>query len=815
MEYTAGKVIPINIEDEMKKSYIDYAMSVIIGRALPDVRDGLKPVHRRILYAMHELALTPDKPHKKSARLVGEVLGKYHPHGDASVYDAAVRMAQDFSIRYPLIDGQGNFGSIDGDSAAAMRYTELRMSKISLELLRDIEKETVDFIPNFDGTLKEPAVLPAKIPHLLVNGSTGIAVGMATNIPPHNLAEVINGVIKLIDNPEVTIKELMREIKGPDFPTSAIILGRNGIKNAYSTGRGQIKIRARTQIEKINNGKMQIVVTEIPFQVNKARLIEQIAELVKDKKIDGITDLRDESDREGLRVVIELRRDVNPQIVLNQLFKHTALEQSYGIIMLAIVDGEPRILNLKEMLYYYLQHQKEVITRRTRYELVKAEDRAHILEGLRIALDNIDEIVNIIRSSENTETAKDNLMVNFALSEKQAQAILEMRLQRLTGLEREKIEDEYEELLQTIAYLRAVLADEKMVLNIIKEELTTIKEKYADKRRTEIVDEIKEFEIEDLIAAEDVVITLTNHGYIKRLPITTYKSQHRGGRGVAGIVVREEDFVENIFISNTHHYILFFTDKGKVHRLKVHEIPEASRQAKGTAIVNLIQIDADEKITAVIPVAKFDPDQYLLMATKQGIIKKTKLSEFVKLRKGGIIAVNLDKNDNLIKVKLTSGEQEVIIVTKYGKALRFREEDVREVGRVARGVKAITLEQNDEVIGMELIENNADLLVVTNKGFGKRTALTEFRTQSRGGKGVRCIRLRSKTDSVIGIRVVKEGNELMLITTEGIVIRLPVDDISIQGRDTQGVRLIKMSEGDSLVALANVVLREEKEELSK
>lgn len=807
--YIDGKIVPIRLEEEMKKSYIDYAMSVIVGRALPDVRDGLKPVHRRILYAMHESGMGPDKPHKKSARVVGDVLGRYHPHGDSAVYDAMVRMAQNFSIRYPLIDGHGNFGSIDGDSAAAMRYTEVRMSKIALELLRDIEKETVNFIPNYDDSMEEPAVLPSRIPHLLINGSSGIAVGMATNIPPHNITEVINGVIHLIDKPEATVKELTEDIKGPDFPTAGQIMGRDGIRQAYETGRGSVQMRGVSRIEKMNNGKMRILITELPYLVNKARLIEKIAELVRDKKIDGITDLRDESDRTGMRVVIELRRDINPQIVLNQLYKQTQLQDSFGVIMLALVDGKPRVLNLKEMLYYYLEHQKDVIVRRTRYELRKAEERLHIVEGLKIAIDHIDEVIRTIRQSRDVETAKNNLMDRFALSEKQAQAIVDMRLGKLSGLEREKLEEEYRDLISRIAYYRNVLSDEKMVMKIIKDELTEIREKYGDERRTQINASEENLEKEDLIAEEDVVIAITHGGYIKRQPITTYKNQKRGGRGISAITTKEEDFVEHLFITTTHHYLLFFTNKGKVYRLKGYEIPEASRQAKGTAIVNLLYITGDDKITAVIPIKSYEQGEYLLTATKNGIVKKTALPEYDSVRKDGIIALGLDEGDELIGVKLTHGDDEAILATRGGMSIRFHESDVREMGRAARGVRGITLDKDDVVVGMETFKDGAELLIVSEKGLSKRTPMSEFRRQTRGGKGVIVQKITLRNGAVVGIMVVSPGDEVMIITMEGIMIRVSVDDISMMGRATQGVNTMRMMENDKVVAVARVVIRDE------
>ncbi|MDR9786485.1 MAG: DNA gyrase subunit A [Peptococcaceae bacterium MAG4] len=799
-----GKVIPIDINEEMKHSYLDYAMSVIVGRALPDVRDGLKPVHRRILYAMHTLGLTPDKPHRKSAYIVGEVLAKYHPHGDVAVYDALVRMAQDFACRYPLVDGHGNFGSVDGDSAAAMRYTEARLARISLEMLSDIDKDTVDFAPNYDEKTEEPKVLPSKIPNLLINGSAGIAVGMATNIPPHNLGEVIDGVIMLIDNPDADIKDLMTVIKGPDFPTAGIIMGREGIWNAYRTGRGSIKIRARAKIEPIEGGKHSIVVSEIPYQVNKAKLIEKIAELVKEKKLEGISDLRDESDRKGMSICIEVKRDVNPKVVLNQLYKHTQMQDTFGVIMLALVDGEPRILNLKQMLFYYLEHQKDVIVRRTRYELNKAEDRAHIVEGLRIALDHLDEVINTIRASRTTEIAKKALMEKFSLSEKQAEAIVEMRLRQLTGLEREKLEQEYKDLVEKIAYLRSVLADDRKVLGIIKKELTAVKEKYADARRTVITDEDVNFEAEDLIPEEDVVITITNQGYIKRMPLDTYRSQRRGGRGVTAMGTKAEDFVHHLFITTTHHYLLFFTNLGKVYRLKVHEIPEAGRQAKGTAAVNLLFIGNEEKITTVIPVRDFDTNQYLFMTTRSGMVKKTPLSDYYTSRRDGIIAISLREGDQLVSVVLTNGKEEIVLATKNGKAIRFLEEEVRPMGRAAKGVKGISLDADDEVIGMQTVRPDAYLLAVTANGFGKRTSLSEYRLQGRGGKGIINIKTSERNGPVVAVEVIKDNEEVMIISAEGIIIRLKAEDISNIGRSTQGVTLMRLDPGDSVVAVAKV-----------
>jgi DNA gyrase subunit A len=803
-----GKVLPIKIEDEMKKSYIDYAMSVIVGRALPDVRDGLKPVHRRILFAMYELGMAPDKPYKKSARIVGEVLGKYHPHGDTAVYDAMVRMAQTFSSRYPLVDGHGNFGSVDGDSPAAMRYTEVRMAKIASELLADINKETVDFSPNFDETLEEPKVLPAKIPNLLINGSSGIAVGMATNIPPHNLREVIDGTIKLIDNPEVAIEELTKVITGPDFPTGGVIMGRDGIRTAYGNGRGVVKVRSVSHIERLKNGKIQIIVTELPYMVNKAKLVEKIADLVREKKIDGITDLRDESDRTGMRIVIELRRDVNHQVILNQLYKHTQMQDTFGIIMLAIVNGEPRVLNIKEVLFHYVEHQKDVIVRRTKFDLARAEARAHIVEGLRIALNNLDAVIKTIRQSQTAEIAKNALMDNFNFSEKQAQAILDLRLQRLTGLEREKLENEYQELLEKIAYFQKVLRDEKMVLGIIKEELTEVKAKFGDDRRTMITDDDTKLEMEDLIAEEDVVITMTHSGYIKRLPIDTYRSQKRGGRGVAGQGTKETDLVEHLFITTTHHHLLVFTNIGKVYRLKVYEIPEGSRQAKGSAIINLLGLSKDELVTALIPVKTFDEDTYLVMGTKNGIVKKTVLNAYNSSRKDGIIAIHLDDKDELIGVRMTRGRADLLLATAKGRVIRFSEQDVRVMGRISRGVKGINLSKNDYVQSMVRAKEGFDVLFVTDKGYGKRTDLAEFKSQNRGGKGVIGIKLTDKRGTLVAIRVVQAEDDIMMISGEGIILRTEVKEISRIGRTAQGVRLMKIGKNDKLVAVARIDVNE-------
>ena len=802
MDFGQGKVVPVNLGHEMKTSYIDYAMSVIVARALPDVRDGLKPVHRRILYAMQEAGMGSTKPYKKSARIVGEVLGKYHPHGDSSVYDAIVRMAQDFSMRHMLADGHGNFGSVDGDPAAAMRYTEVRMSKIAELMLQDIDKETVDFVPNYDESLKEPAVLPAKFPQLLVNGTSGIAVGMATNIPPHNMCEVIDGTLMLIDNPEATVEDLMTVIKGPDFPTAGMVLGSEGIRKAYTTGRGIIKLRANCHIETLSNGKNRIIVTELPYQVNKARLVEKIADLVRDKQIEGITALNDESDRKGMRIVVDLRRDANANVILNQLYKHTQLQDSFGVIMLALVDGKPKVLNLKQVLHYYIAHQEDVITRRTKYELAKAEARAHILEGLTIALDHLDAVIAAIRESRTADIARNALMTSFKLSEKQAQAILDLRLQRLTGLEREKIEEEYQEVLKAIEAYKEILADEKKILGIVKKELTEVKNKYGDARRTRLTIDTSEIDVEDLIAEEDVVITLTHGGYIKRIPLDTYRRQNRGGKGIRGMGTKEKDFVENLLITTTHHTILFFTNRGRVYHLKAYEIAEASRAAKGTAIVNLLQLESDENITAVIQVKGFKPGAYLFMATKKGIVKKTSLEEFQNLRKGGLIAVNLDEDDELIGVKFTNGHHDVILGTKWGMAIVFNEDDVRSMGRPARGVKGIRLVEGDAVIGMDALNAAAEVLTVTAEGFGKRTQANEYRTQTRGGKGIINLKVTEKTGDVIGLRVVHETQELMLISTEGIVIRMNIADISLISRNTQGVKLMRAAENDRVASMA-------------
>lgn len=813
LENTTGKILPVYIEDEMQKSYIDYAMSVIIQRALPDVRDGLKPVHRRILYAMHEAGMASNKPYKKSARIVGEVLGKYHPHGDSSVYEAIVRLAQDFSTRYLMVDGHGNFGSVDGDGAAAMRYTEVRMAKVAEMMLEDIEKETVDFGPNYDESLKEPSVLPSKVPALLINGSAGIAVGMATNIPPHNLSEVVNGLVMLIDNPDAEIPQLMTAIKGPDFPTGAAILGTDGIRSAYNTGRGVVKIRAKAEIEPMQKGKHRIVVSEIPYQVNKARLIENIAQLVKDGVVEGITDLRDESDRRGMRIVIELKSDVVPDVVLNQLYKHTQLQSSFGIIMLALVKGQPRILNLKQILEYYLEHQKEVITRRTRFELGKAQDRAHILEGLKIALDNLDEVIKTIRNSATADIAKTSLMEKFNLSQRQAQAILDMRLQRLTGLERKKIDDEYIDVMEQIDWLESVLADESKVMNIIKEDLLLVQKKFGDARRTEISTDTSEMDIEDLIAEEDIVVTISHQGYIKRQTLDNFRSQKRGGVGkTGGSGKKADDCAEHLFLSTTHHNILFFTNKGKVYRQKGYEIPEAGRTAKGTAIINLLPIEQGEKITAVIPVKEFKDDHFMFMATNKGTVKKTNLVDFDSARKTGLIAINLDANEDLIGVEMTDGNSEIVIATRNGIAIRFDEQDVRPMGRTAHGVRGITLNYGDEVVAMDSVDNEEyEVLTATELGMGKRTAVSEYRKQTRGGKGVINMKITEKTGTVVGMRVINPEQEIMMITAGGIIIRIDVDQISQYSRNTQGVKLMTLNDDDKVVSLAAIHHEEEAE----
>ena len=805
-----GKIVERDIEEEMKTAYIDYAMSVIVSRALPDVRDGLKPVHRRILYTMYEDGLTSDKPYRKSATTVGDVLGRYHPHGDSSVYDAMVRMAQTFSLRYPLIDGHGNFGSIDGDGAAAYRYTEARMSKIAEVMLTDIEKNTVDFMPNFDDRLQEPTVLPAKIPALLVNGSSGIAVGMATNIPPHNLTEVINGIIKIIDDDNVTDEQLMQIIKGPDFPTGGMILGRDAIKQAYATGKGKITVRAEAEIEEMSNGRQKIIVTSLPYQVNKAKLIENIANLVKEKRIEGISELRDESDRENaVRIHIGLKKDANARVILNQLYKNTQMQDTFGIIMLALVDGQPKILTLRQCLDYYIDHRKHVILRRTQFELDKALARAHILEGLKIALDNIDEVINIIRSSY--DDAKERLMERFGLSDIQAQAILDMRLKTLSGLQREKIEEEYNELMKLIAHLREILGSERLVFDIIKEELTEIKEKYGDERLTKIVAAEGEFNEEDLIKEEQMVVALTHFGYIKRMPIDTYRSQRRGGKGITGISTREEDFVKQIFTTSTHDTVLFFSNKGKLYRLRGYEIPEAGRTAKGTAIVNLLSLDAGEKISAIIPIQSFEDGKYLLMATKSGLIKKTPLKEYDSSRKTGLLAINLKDDDELIDVRLTDGEDNVVLVTRKGMCITFDEKDVRPVGRSAQGVLGIRLDDDDIVIGMEsILANNksATLLAITENGFGKRTELEEYRVQNRVGRGVITYKITPKTGNIVGIRMASEDEDVMLITNSGTIIRIKVKDVSILGRATQGVTLMRTTGEERVVSIETIAPEE-------
>ena len=810
------KVQEVDLKKTMENSYIDYAMSVIASRALPDVRDGLKPVQRRVLYSMIELNNGPDKPHRKCARIVGDTMGKYHPHGDSSIYGALVNMAQDWSTRYPLVDGHGNFGSVDGDGAAAMRYTEARLSKISLEMLADINKDTIDFVPNFDDTEKEPAVLPARYPNLLVNGTTGIAVGMATNIPPHNLREVIDAVVKIIDDQiedkETVIEDILEIVKGPDFPTGAMIVGSRAIEEAYRTGRGKIRVRAVTNIETLENGRSRIVVSELPYMVNKARLVEKIGELVRDKKVEGIVDLRDESNRQGTRVCIEVRRDVNANIVLNQLYKHTQLQDNFGVIMLALVNNQPRVLNILEMLQHYLQHQKEVVTRRTRYDLNKAEERAHILECLMKALDFIDEVINIIRASANVAEAREGLINRFGFSEAQAQAIVDMRLRALTGLEREKLETEYKELQALIQELKSILADEKKLLTIIKEEITTIKNKYGDDRRTKIGFDEDDLSMEDLIPNETTVITMTNLGYIKRMTMDNFKSQHRGGKGIKGMQTIEDDFIKNLFVTTTHQYILFFTNRGRVYRLKGYEVPEAGRTARGTAIINLLQLEPGETISAVIPIEEFDSNKFLFMATKDGSVKKTPLYEYANIRKTGLIAINLREEDQLIEVKITDNDRDVFLVTKFGQSIRFSEKDVRTTGRNSMGVKGITLIPGDQVVAMQLDIQGDDLLIVSENGLGKRTSIKEFSSQFRGGKGVKCYKITEKTGNVVGMKSVNADDEIMLITTGGIIIQMPVDGISVLGRITSGVKLIDMDK-DVLVASIAKVRRTEQEEI--
>lgn len=804
MDLEKQTLIPVNIEDEMKKSFIDYSMSVIVSRALPDVRDGLKPVHRRILYAMHDLGYTPDKPYKKCATTVGEVLGKYHPHGDTAVYDTMVRMAQNFSLRYMLVDGHGNFGSVDGDGAAAMRYTEARMSKIAVEMLRDIDKDTVEWTPNYDESLKEPAVLPARFPNLLVNGTNGIAVGMATSMAPHNLREAIDCVIEEIENPEAELEDLMKHLKGPDFPTGGIIMGREGFRQAYATGRGKVIVRAKSEIESMNGNRQRIVITEIPYQVNKANLIEKIADLVKDKKVEGISDLRDESDRSGMRIVIELKKDANANVILNNLYKHTQLQDTFSIIQIALVKGMPKVLTLKELVRHYLDHQIEIIVRRTQFDLRKAEARAHILEGLKIALDNIDEVISIIRGSKNVTEAKERLIERFNLSEIQAEAIAEMKLRALTGLERGKIEEEYLNLIKAIEYFNSLLASEYKILMLIKEELTVIKEKFGDDRRTMITSAANELDMEDMIEEHEVAVTITHFGYIKRLPADTYKSQRRGGRGITALQTREEDFVEHLFITSTHNYLLFFTNKGKMYKLKAYEIPEAGRQAKGTALVNLLQLDADEKISAVIKIKDFDDGKYLIFMTKHGTVKKSVLKDYDTNRNTGLIAISLLEDDELISVKHTRGTTELITVTRSGMSIKFSEEDVRSMGRTAMGVRGINLSENDHVVGMDIIEEGACLLVVSENGFGKRTPVSEYRIQTRGGKGILTYKTAAKTGKLVGMKVVKENDEVMLINMTGVVIRLNVNEVSEQGRSTQGVKLMRIGENDVLVSMAKI-----------
>lgn len=799
----------VDLKKTMETSYIDYAMSVIASRALPDVRDGLKPVQRRVLYSMIELNNGPDKPHRKCARIVGDTMGKYHPHGDSSIYGALVNMAQEWSTRYPLVDGHGNFGSVDGDGAAAMRYTEARLSKISMAMLSDINKDTVDFMPNFDETEKEPTVLPSRYPNLLVNGTTGIAVGMATNIPPHNLCEVIAAVVKIIDNQveedrETDIEELLEIVKGPDFPTGGTILGHAGIDEAYRTGRGKIRVRAVSEIEPMNNGKNRIVVTELPYMVNKARLIEKIAELVRDKKIDGITDLRDESSREGMRICIELRRDVNPNVVLNLLYKHTQLQDTFGVIMLALVGNQPKVLNLYELLNYYLLHQKDVVTRRTRYDLNKAEERAHIVQGLLIALDNIDEVIKIIRGSADVATAKQQLMERFALSEAQANAIVEMRLRALTGLERNKLEEEYKSLMELITELKAILADEKKLLGVIKEEILAISDKYGDDRRTSIGFDEYDISMEDMIPVTNTVITFTKLGYIKRMNVDNFKSQHRGGKGIKGMETIDEDYIVEMMMTTSHHYLMFFTNTGRVYRLKAYEIPECSRTARGTAIVNLLQLQPDEKITSMIPIKEYSDSQYLFMATKNGIVKKTKITDYENIRKTGLAAINLREDDRLIEVKLTDNSEDIILITKFGQCIRFHETDVRNTGRTSMGVIGMSLTDQDEVIAMQLASQGDSLMIVSAKGLGKCTLVEEFTPQNRGGKGVKCYKITEKTGNVVGCKAVNEDDEMMLINTEGIIIRIKVNDIALLGRITSGVKLINVGEGVTVASIAKV-----------
>ncbi len=809
------KVQEVDLKETMEESYLQYSMSVIASRALPDVRDGLKPVQRRILYSMIELNNTPDKPHRKCARIVGDTMGKYHPHGDSSIYGALVNMAQDWATRYPLVDGHGNFGSVDGDGAAAMRYTEARLSKISMEMIADLNKNTVDFTPNFDETEKEPVVMPARYPNLLVNGTSGIAVGMATNIPPHNLREVVGAIVKIIDNiieedRETELDEILQIVKGPDFPTGAQILGTRGINEAYRTGRGKVRVRAVTNIETLPNGKSEIIVTELPYMVNKARLIETIASLVRDKKIDGITNINDHSSREGMRICIELRRDANANVILNQLYKHTQMQDTFGVIMLALVEGQPKVLNLLDMLKHYLDHQEEVVTRRTQYDLNKAQERSHILEGLLKALDHIDEVIRIIRASANTAEAKNNLIESFELSDAQAQAIVDMRLRALTGLEREKLESEYKELMERIRILKAILGDRKELLRVIRREILAISEKYGDDRRTSIGFDEFDISMEDLIPRDNTVITMTRLGYIKRMTVDNFRSQHRGGKGIKGMQTIEDDYIEELLMTTTHHYLMFFTNTGKVYRLKAYEIPEASRTARGTAIVNLIQLQPEEKITAVIPISKFEEGHYLFMATRKGVVKKTPILDYANVRKTGLAAISLREEDELIEVKATDNTKDIILVTKYGQCIRFKETDVRVTGRVSMGVRGINLVDNDEVVGMQMSSQGDYLLIVSENGMGKRTAVSEFSVQLRGGKGVKCYKITEKTGNVVGVKAVNEENEIMLITTEGIIIRLQCSGISILGRITSGVKLMDMAENISVASIAKV--REKKEE---
>ncbi len=806
------KILPVTIEDEMKGSYIDYAMSVIVARALPDVRDGLKPVHRRVLYGMYELGLFHNKPFKKSARIVGEVLGKYHPHGDAAVYDTMVRMVQDFSLRYPLVEGQGNFGSVDGDSPAAMRYTEARLSRIAEEMLRDLDKNTVDFVPNFDDSLQEPTVLPSYIPNLLINGASGIAVGMATNIPPHNLNEVIDGLVALIKDPEISDDKLMKYVTAPDFPTGGIIYGYEGVKEAYKTGRGKIIIRAKANIETLKSGKENIVITELPYQVNKANLIEKIAELVREGKLDDISDIRDESDRDGLRVVIELKRDAQAEVVLNQLYKHTNMQVTFGVIMLALVNGVPTVLTLKQMMQHFIDHRHEVLVRRTKFDLDAAERRAHILEGYKIALDNIDEIVQLIKKSKDVETAKTGLMRRFKLSEIQAKAILDMRLQRLTGLERKKIEDEYRETIKLIEKLKFILANKAKRMQIISEELIELKEKYGDERRTMIIKDYSEFSIEDIIAEEDVVITISHNGYIKRFPVSGYKRQSRGGKGVTAAATREDDFIEHMFIASTHNYILLFTDQGKCHWLKVYEIPEGGRATRGRSILNLVQLDKGDSIRAYVSVREFDSNRFVVMVTEKGLIKKTRLDAFSNPRKTGIIAISLNEGDRLIDAKISDGADDIVIGTREGMAIRFNEQEVRDMGRNASGVKAITLDKNDKVVGMIVSKRKSTVLVVTENGYGKRTEIDEYRITRRGGKGVKTLKTSDKNGKMVDIKEIDDNDDIVIITEKGMIIRQHAKDLRVMGRNTQGVRLIKLNQGDKISAIARVVPEDENEE---